>query len=289
MIGILQNKNLNSNKVQNIINMHFSSVCAVVKDSQLYKMPDIDNDIQKYTAGALTFEYIVKADYINIKKIINKFGVYAGSANEEYKRLYHNFRRRFGEELIKSLELTVCPYCNRNFINSSADLDHFFPKSIYPLFSLSLFNLIPVCTVCNRKKQDNKISVSPYDITKSTDSIIKFIPLLKGTTEFSPIIKILDNEMQSNVDVLDLKDSYKIHSDLIAELYFKTIKYPKNYIKSLGKLTHSPISINMSPEEFYYGNYLKESNYYKRPLSKMTKDIIDYFKKCKKNTAHNKP
>ena len=278
MIGILQNKNLNSARLQSIIDKHYLNICKTIKRSKTYNMPCIENDIKKYTAGTLTFEIIIKANYPAIKAIINKYGKYTKSV-DKYKILFNCFRKNYGDKLVKSLELSVCPYCNRNFINSSADIDHFFPKTKYTVFSLSFFNLIPVCSVCNRKKNNNDIYVSPYDCAKQTDSIIKFIPFPKSITEFSPKIKPLVREMQSNVDVLKLEDSYEIHSDLIAELYFKTLKYPKNYIKYLGELALSPVKVNMSPQEFHYGNYLKESNYYKRPLSKMTKDMIDCFRK----------
>ncbi|MCL2443915.1 MAG: HNH endonuclease [Treponema sp.] len=278
MIGILQNKHLDSRKMQKIINDHYSNVILTIKRSRTHKMHDVNNDILNYTSGRLTFEIIVKADYNKIKSIINKYAPFTNSVSK-YKTLFERYRINYGNKLIESLELTVCPYCNRNFINSSPDLDHFFPISKHPLFSLSLYNLIPACTVCNRKKSNKAISVSPYDITKKTDSIIKFTLDPKNMTYFSLIIKILDKQMQSNADTFKLQNSYEIHSDIIKELYFKTLKYPKNYIKSLEKLAKFPISINMTPEEFYYGNYFKESDYYKRPLSKMTKDIIDFFKK----------
>ncbi len=64
--------------------------------------------------------------------------------------------------------MNVCSYCNRNFINpiykeekvgqdnskQAPDIEHFFPKSIYPLFSLSISNLLPSCTFCNKVKSD---------------------------------------------------------------------------------------------------------------------------------------
>lgn len=73
----------------------------------------------------------------------------------------------------KKLNLTVCPYCNREYIQtiypeyikiqgnvkkvkgSRPDLDHFFPESIYPFLSCSIFNLIPACKFCNQVKNDN--------------------------------------------------------------------------------------------------------------------------------------
>lgn len=68
------------------------------------------------------------------------------------------------------LHISICPYCNINWITSisvqersgtknksddpllTAQLDHYFPKSLYPYLSLTLFNLVPSCSVCNQRK-----------------------------------------------------------------------------------------------------------------------------------------
>ncbi len=51
--------------------------------------------------------------------------------------------------------LGVCPACdaprpdiNEQYIHS--DIDHFFPKSLYPFLSMHAANLVPLCTDCNR-------------------------------------------------------------------------------------------------------------------------------------------
>ena len=59
---------------------------------------------------------------------------------------------------IKSVGLSICPYCSRNHVAPltaptrtiySPDLDHFFAQSIYPYFRLCVYNLIPSCSACN--------------------------------------------------------------------------------------------------------------------------------------------
>jgi len=66
---------------------------------------------------------------------------------------------------VKSVALTVCPYCSRNYIApltepSNAiyrpDLDHFFAQSIYPYFALCLHNLVPSCSACNCRIKGNE-------------------------------------------------------------------------------------------------------------------------------------
>ncbi len=74
------------------------------------------------------------------------------SAKQYYKR--QDVANAFHTENKKSLR--VCPACDgqpptviKN--HSHADLDHFFPKSLYPFLSIHPYNLVPVCTECNGK------------------------------------------------------------------------------------------------------------------------------------------
>lgn len=41
---------------------------------------------------------------------------------------------------------TLCSYCQ---IDTVKDLDHYFPRSVFPEFSISSQNLVPSCSVCN--------------------------------------------------------------------------------------------------------------------------------------------
>ncbi|HCE4656947.1 TPA: HNH endonuclease [Vibrio parahaemolyticus] len=63
--------------------------------------------------------------------------------------------------LTKYVAPRICPYCNRNFTpvvvidkNDEArpELDHFIPKSLFPMFAVSFYNLIPACHNCNHAK-----------------------------------------------------------------------------------------------------------------------------------------
>lgn len=84
--------------------------------------------------------------------------------------------------LQRQLEVRVCPYCNRMYTTTllgenkiRPDFDHFYPKSKYPYLAVNLFNLIPSCSICNKRKSDkaevihkkekneNKSIIYPYD------------------------------------------------------------------------------------------------------------------------------
>jgi len=77
--------------------------------------------------------------------------------------------------LQQQLHMGVCPFCNRIPTSTPytgtvrASFDHFFPKSVYPYLAISLFNLIPICDVCNNNKSDDaevfeaSSIIYPYD------------------------------------------------------------------------------------------------------------------------------
>lgn len=63
-------------------------------------------------------------------------------------------------KLCENADTTTCPYCNLNYCETllednqgqlRPELDHFFDKASYPLFAISLYNLIPSCTECNSR------------------------------------------------------------------------------------------------------------------------------------------
>ncbi|MFS1989749.1 HNH endonuclease [Vibrio splendidus] len=69
-------------------------------------------------------------------------------------------KKTLAMKLLSESEVYVCPYCNIHNIKSDnyenktkrsyrPALDHFYPKSKYPFFALSLYNLVPACGECN--------------------------------------------------------------------------------------------------------------------------------------------
>lgn len=197
-----------------------------------------------------------------------------------FVKLYEEYRTQFGTELVKKLELSTCPYCNRNFINSIGDkspaqFDHFYNKSQYPIFALSFYNLIPCCSTCNQWKGIAQFNISPYDKRYTTDKLIKFSYFPIGFDSYDIRVNALDKQMDTNIVKLQLKERYATHIDLLRELISKRICYCKCNRDSLNKLIeNNGLPNSMTIEEFFYGNYLTEDKYYLRPLSKFTHDIL---------------
>ena len=86
----------------------------------------------------------------------------------------------------------TCPYCNdrsveivkKNYPSLTGkehiayfDLDHFYPKSLYPFFTLSFFNLIPSCHICNSSEKrdlDFSINTNVHPYYDSFDDMYDF-------------------------------------------------------------------------------------------------------------------
>lgn len=231
-------------------------------------------------------------DDSNFKIEIDKLKNGKKSKNNFLIDAYKKLRTKYGKELIEKTGVTVCPYCNRNFVNNGknramAQFDHFFDKKTFPLFAISLYNLIPCCSSCNHTKQSESISFSPYDYDFRTDDMLTFNYCLETVNKY--IIEINTNEniidcngkkrknpIASNIEVLQLREQYNLHTDLLKQIIFKTRTMPESYLQEIREMLKTTIDLDlgMTEEEIYYDNYLSEEKYHLRPLSKFTHDIV---------------
>jgi len=253
---------------------------------------------------------IISADNKELKKIIKYFednyfcsiGYEENKNSELYKvlskifideksGLYTNFTSYKKEydayDLVKGLKLKTCPYCNRNYtfvVDSNngklrPELDHFYPKSIYPFLAVSFYNLIPSCPICNHTK-GNKIKKNldnPYDL-ESNSFKFTYVP---NSIDFSIVenekynfdnFEIEINGNEENIKLFKLRELYKQHKDIVLELLIKKAYYPQSYIDELS-------NFGFSQDEIYrylFSNYNQDNDLHKRPLSKkLIKDISE--------------
>jgi hypothetical protein len=114
---------------------------------------------KKYKKDIRNFNKRVKMGE-KVRKILN------------YELLYKKDNSWNAYELCRKINLSVCPYCNRQYIFTvkrknewtvRPQLDHFFIKTVYPFLSCSFFNLIPSCPFCNEGKgDDDRETIYPY-------------------------------------------------------------------------------------------------------------------------------
>jgi hypothetical protein len=191
-----------------------------------------------------------------------------------------------GLKFVNDIGLQTCPYCNRAYIHSVSrrgvvrpQIDHFYPKSMYPYLGLSFYNLIPSCSVCNgTTAKGDKDSfkdelVSPYEMEYDD---------FKFSFDFTTMIDFqvkLDKKLDKNDEYFKLEDFYKHHGDVVDELYTKLFREDtKEHFDSLRK---SLSGIGFDSDEIYRFitcGYLNDEDLHKRPLSKLIKDISEELK-----------
>lgn len=206
-----------------------------------------------------------------------------------YDRFRKNKKSRW---LSEKLGVKACLYCNMQFTVSSKkkvyyNFDHFFPKSKYPYLSLSFYNLIPVCDNCNRLKSDQDVDLTadfhPY--TSPPVNTLKIFritneSLIRYTIDFKDEkqLKIetnpnADQRIKGIVENFNINDRILAHSDIAAELVWKSMIYTEDYKRELNLLLEQSGIDKGELDRLILGNYPNTNEFHKRPLGKFTYDL----------------
>ncbi len=270
----------------------------VVAKRTHYRLSILDNWCQSYLDKSYTFKTVVCADPALLEAMKKKIDLQAKRigydqlnaplthiTNKGKKRcyvkdtLFEDMPSVAKNHLIDSLKVRVCPYCNRNYIFSGKDvrtceLDHFFPKSLYPIFAVSFYNLIPSCPTCNGKKKDDILKVYPHRQQRSTDELIRFEiePITVDHAKVS--VEALWDEYEEQIKTLHLRDLYAHHDDLVTEILLKKQIFNDDYLNALvAEFADLGLGID-DLKEMLYGVPLQDKKYGQRPLAKFIHDII---------------
>ncbi|WP_059025488.1 hypothetical protein [Gabonibacter massiliensis] len=228
-------------------------------------------------------ENIIDIQYIGDKRItkIFNYAEFAKKGNEE--------KGKYGAyQLAKNLDIRVCPYCNRmytvtaihskNEFITRPEFDHFFPQSTYPLFALSFYNLIPSCTICNgvvkgKKELNLQDYIHPYVDNNIADFNFDYIP--EGVNQVKEItINVRnDSKISNTLDFFKIKKIYNEHRDVVENLIQLKDVFSIDYLKSL----RDTFQLDIDEELLYpliFDTCFNETDFHKRPFSKLKKDIV---------------
>lgn len=284
----------------------------ILKSSRKYLPPDFYHDgeelkqliLAEYSKLKAAYEYIKRYkdserehECITIKTVTNKKGEIEKKEvlTADYKafyEIYDNIRDakipanppkgptiKLGIRLVKECNILTCPYCNRDYINcrgsdaSGAQLDHFYNRSQYPVFALSLYNLVPSCGNCNRIKSDKvKKFVSPFDQSVDFNAGIRF----KYDPSTGKIKVRGDGDLDNNLSAMKIEQAYEIHNRDVENLIRKVEIYNKSQLKEIqDKFAERGIKISMKRlKRDLYGKSLKPEQFGNEPLSKLVYDIL---------------
>jgi hypothetical protein len=216
----------------------------------------------------------------------------------DYNWLAGNKKRSY--DFAQRLQVNTCPYCNRNYTVTvleqgngivRPDFDHFFAKSKFPLLALSFYNLIPSCPICNRSIKGSQETVynkyiHPYEesydaalkinyVGKDADSMIGVKRNLEITVLLAGTDKRKAKRCNNSFKLFKLKEIYQFsHLDEIADIIRKYHVSGGTYLEVLHKQFKQ---LGTLPELYKIGfaNYYNEEDFGKRPLAKLTKDIVE--------------
>ena len=240
---------------------------------------------------------------------------------------FHINKEKRAKKITQDLNISVCPYCNREYINSVIDkndekiigptLDHFLPQNEFPFLALSFYNLIPSCYTCNCSLKigipfDLEFFLYPYE--DSYEGLVEFKVFLnnleiKKDLEEKEIEQLKNNKQKVDIKIneisglidLDKKKLYGEYTKLKSEERNKTKgslnvfyteeiyneahqvdaieiidkydKYSKSYIQGMINGFKADEINKEDVYRFYFGNYIKEEDFNKRPLARFTRDI----------------
>ncbi|MFL0250616.1 hypothetical protein ACJDT4_09310 [Clostridium neuense] len=280
---------LNNSEREEIENI-FGGVFTVKNQKSKFVVSD-DKKIEKLVVGKLEEVISIFEKNIINKNVINRIFNYEKFCNN------NGWNRH---RLISKLGIKVCPYCNRQYITNyedlkgnkektTADLDHFYSKSLYPYLALSLYNLIPSCQICNsRFKLDKDFRkyphIYPYEEGfgdnakfKTRGNTVEY--LLGNTLDFDIYLDVFEskykNKIENSIKTFHLNELYKVHTDYVQEIIKKIIIYNDSKLNEI--LLDFPELFSSKNEMLrtIFGNYIVNEELGKRPLSKLTKDICE--------------
>ncbi|HHH54097.1 MAG TPA: hypothetical protein ENK91_10590 [Bacteroidetes bacterium] len=293
---------------QKLFDTHIEEISKKINQ----KLENINhNGLSNETINCLKYleseiENMLKANTNELESIINLFKTNYPSSigvvnqqEEGWQELYKILRKEIFEKeynlwsdrkkygayaFVKELGLETCPYCNRNYtfiVDSDngklrAEIDHFYPKSIYPFLAMSFYNLIPSCSICNHTKGNtiHQNLENPYDTKEDsyrftyTPNSVDFATVEAEKYNFDSFeIDITGNP--ENIELFKLEKLYKQHKDIVLELLIKKAYYPESYVQELSHFGFSQDEIY----RYLLGNYKQDEDLHKRPLSKLIRDI----------------
>lgn len=261
------------------------------------------------------FECLVLASYEELEKIYKRISSDADSTfcdiittlkgkkrrviKEKWKKIYKIYDKLVDNdvntELIQKYGVKCCPYCNENYIfnrqitggkkYAMAQIDHFYPRDSFPIFAVSLYNLVPSCGSCNHIKSTKEIGISPHDQSHDFSQMnISYRPKSGNWINDAEEIEVqfqydTDNldfikMMEKNLDGMGIKCAYDMHKDYIQEILKKAQIYGKEQRENLRNDFPDLFSSDDELMQVIFGNYINEEDLLKRPLSKMTKDLL---------------
>jgi len=195
-------------------------------------------------------------------------------------------------QLTDNLKVRSCIFCNRTYTITRTSkskgklmrpqLDHWYPKSKFPLLAISFYNLIPCCTYCNSSvKGDNELNLNehihPYILEtipddfsfsyyheKSINDYVIYLKKSKGASGKSlRTLRHLKIDQMYNGHIIELEDMINLKK-----------AYSKEYIKNMAAFFPESGLSERETLRMLFGIESQAENYHLMPMSKFKNDIL---------------
>lgn len=257
-----------------------------------------DSDLPVYqkacrkTKNRTTAEDNIIKNYGSVLHSLKMAFDYKGKISENADRAYR---------LTEMKGSNVCTYCNRQYIFTinkpksrkslehiaRPELDHWFCEELYPLLSLSFYNLIPSCHICNSSAKGSVVfslanHVHPY-LQNDPNPNITFrpTPSVEYPTHWDVVIdRTIGTREDNTVKAFALDEIYSMHGRLeVEELMQFNYSYNTGYLNILFEELLNGFCPKLSKAEVYrmlFGTELEPERFGERPMSKLKHDILKY-------------
>ncbi len=230
---------------------HLSNTNKIDFFMNVGKSIDSKNDIFSF----LENYYMNYLQYIHDKKLVRDIFDYDQYISKTKWRL----------RIAESTNIKVCPYCNHHSLTllshknkkiSGADLDHYYSKELFPYLALSLYNLVPACSLCNSKLKKNRDfykypHIYPYEEEFGNDArfILKRDKLYFGDEqEFK--VEIINHakgmkfeKIKNSCETFKLNAIYEDRVDEIAQVIKMIRVFQSNFFKDIADILDCHYSI----------------------------------------------
>ncbi|UKT65454.1 hypothetical protein [Pedobacter mucosus] len=301
---------------QNLINFLFhASIKETWQVKYVNKIIDISQEIIRAKPSELEV-YKILFDGVHDSNLVKKIKYKEFRDTLISKMGYQDRRSDFYPTYFQKIGIRSCVYCNSQFAlvvdcekfdkkgqrnpeslaEAKFQIDHFLAKSQYPCFSISVFNLYPVCATCNNIKgglevnfklyneDDNVINKSNYEFALEKGCVADYL-----TNNFkTETLKITFNDpdktnpsklgKNSLNDTFDIKGIYATQIDIVEEIIQKRRIYNASYKKILVESFPELFNHSTLSERTLLGNYHLSEDIHKRPMAKFMQDIDKHIK-----------
>lgn len=246
---------------------------------------------------------LLLANKSQMEEYIKKFGKFNSIESDELQKYvfrYTDFSKRISAyTILKKMKVNVCPYCNRQYtftLESNLirpQFDHYFPKSLYPYLAVSIFNLIPSCSICNQAKGSldtyNEPILYPYEeefgektkFTIESNDIKSFLGMGENFNlciDYADLIAESQDKVMRQTKVLHLEELYDMHKDNVCDIVLNHYINSNDRIKEILSIFPDLFDSEDEILKVLYMNDTRKDNWGKRPLAKLTYDINNKFK-----------